>query len=377
MAKDRLRILIVSYRDIRHPEQGGAEVIIHEVYRRLQARGHSVTFLTCGFSGGGATDEIDGMAVRRIGNLYNFNFVTSRYINRELKGQVDVVVEDLNKLPFYTPSFTDRPVLVNIPHLFGTTVFQQALAPLAAYVYLQERLIPRVYRNCQFQVLSESTRSDLEKRGIPADQLHVVRTGIDHEYYRPAERNGQLPPSNLLYLGRLKKYKCIEYPIEVLAGLAQRSPDVKYYIAGEGDFREELEARARERGVADRVEFVGYVDGKEKQDLLAKTRVLCYTSPKEGWGLSVIEANAVGVPCVASDSPGLCEAVRNEETGYLVPHGDLPALERRIGELLTDDDQWKAMSARGIQWADQFHWETMTDETEALLQLAIERHPVP
>ena len=371
---ERLRILIVSYRDLRHPEQGGAEVIIHEVYRRLRERGHEVTFLTSRFPGGADRDEIDGMAVHRIGNLYNFNFQTSRYIRKEFADKVDVVVEDLNKLPFYTPALTRLPVLVNVPHLFGTTVFQQAAFPLAAYVYLQERLIPRVYRNCEFQVLSESTRRDLESRGIPKDQLHVIRTGIDHDFYRPAERNGSQPGPYLLYLGRLKKYKCIEYPIEVLAELAREHPGVEYWIAGDGDYGEALAARAREKGVADRVKLLGYVEGKEKQDLLARARVLCYTSPKEGWGLSVIEANAVGVPCVASDSPGLCEAVRDGETGYLVPHGDLSALRNRLGELLGDADRWDQMSRRGIEWAQEFHWDRMTDETEALLLRAIARH---
>lgn len=371
---ERLRILIVSYRDLRHPEQGGAEVIIHEVYRRMQARGHEVTFLTSRFPGGSERDEIDGMAIRRIGNLYNFNFATSRYIRKELAGQVDVVVEDLNKLPFYTPAFTDLPVLVNVPHLFGTTVFQQAAFPLAAYVYMQEQLIPRVYRKCEFQVLSESTRGDLEKRGIPPEQLHVVKTGIDHDFYQPAERHGAQPGPYLLYLGRLKRYKCIEFPIDVLAELAQKHPGIEYWIAGEGDYREALLTRARERGVAERVKLLGYVEGKEKQDLLARTRVLCYTSPKEGWGLSVIEANAVGVPCVASDSPGLCEAVRDGETGYLVPHGDLPALRDRLDELLGDSARWAHMSQRGMEWAQEFRWDKMTDETEALLRRAIDRH---
>ncbi|MCA9758363.1 MAG: glycosyltransferase family 4 protein [Candidatus Eisenbacteria bacterium] len=374
MTQDRLRILIVSYRDLKHPEQGGAEVIIHEVYRRMRAKGHEVTFLTCRFPGGSDRDEIDGMPIHRIGNLYDFNFRTSAYIKKEFAGKIDVVVEDLNKLPFYTPRFTDLPVLVNIPHLFGTTVFQQAAFPLATYVFLQEKLIPSVYGNCEFQVLSESTRGDLEKRGIPPKQLHVVKTGIDHDYYRPAERNGTQPGPILLYLGRLKKYKCIEFPIDILPSLAKKHPDVEYWIAGEGDYRDALAARAREKGVSDRVKLLGYVEGKEKKDLLDRTRVLCYTSPKEGWGLSVIEANAVGVPCVASNSPGLCEAVRDGETGYLVPHGDLPALERRIDDFLSDPELWEQFSKRGMEWADEFHWDKMTDQTEALLRLAITRH---
>jgi len=367
------RILILSYRDLRHPEMGGAEIIIHEVYRRLHAAGHPVTFLTCRFAGGKERDEIDGMEVIRIGNLYNFNFAVGSYYRKHLAGRgYTVIVEDLNKLPFYSPSFQrDAPVLVNIPHLFGTTVFRQAAFPLALYVYLQERLIPRVYRECLYQVLSDSTRDDLIARGIPAGSIAVIRSGIDHGFYRPpAHGHAAPPPPVLLYLGRLKKYKCIEYPIEVLPRLRERVPEAQYWVVGEGDYRAELEQIARRRGVDDAVKFFGYREGQEKLDLLHGSRVLLYTSPKEGWGLSVIEANATGLPCVASDSPGLRESVRDGVTGFLVPHGDLDALHGRLRELLTDDALWRRMSAAGLQWAGRFNWDAMAEETLALIRRA-------
>jgi glycosyltransferase involved in cell wall biosynthesis len=368
------RILLLSYRDIEHPEQGGAEVIIRQIYSRLQQRGHRVTFLTCRFEGGAERTEIDGMEVIRVGNLYDFNFHAPCYARKHLEERIDVVVEDLNKLPFYSPLILRRPVLVNIPHLFGTTVFQQAPFPLAAYVYAQERTIPHVYRECEFQVLSESTREDLERRQIRPEQIHVVRSGIDHDFYRPPAANGKPRRKALLYLGRLKKYKCIEFPILVLGRLAARHPEVEYWIAGEGDYRDELERIAREEGVSDRVKFLGYVDGTPKQELLQNARVLLYTSPKEGWGLSVIEANAAGMPCVASDSPGLRESVRDQETGFLVPHGDLPALAHRLDQLLGDEALWQRMSKSGIEWASRFSWEQMANETEALLERSIARY---
>ena len=370
------RIVVVSYRDLEHPEMGGAEVIIHEVYRRLQERGHQVTFLTCSFPGAAPETRISGMRTLRFGNLYNFNFRTGPRLRRLFKDEgFDVVVEDLNKLPFYTPAFVkEAPTVVNVPHLFGTTVFSQASFPLALYVYLQEKTVPRVYADCQFQVLSESTRDDLAARGIPRERLHLVRTGIDHEYYVPPARNGRLPGPVLLYLGRLKKYKCIEFPIQVLNRLARRVPEVEYWIAGEGDYRDDLERIAREEGVAERVRFLGYQDGKEKLATLHSTRVLVYTSPKEGWGLSVIEANAVGVPCVASHSPGLRESVRDGDTGFLVPHGDLDALAERLEQLLTDDPLWKRTSEKGLAWAAEFSWDAMTDQTLEVLERAIAAH---
>lgn len=367
------KILIVSYRDLRHPEMGGAEVIIHEIYRRLHAAGHPVTFLTGSFPGAGPRDEIDGMEVIRTGNVWNFNFAAPLYYRNRLRSRgYDVIVEDLNKLPFYMPLVAgDTPVLVNIPHLFGTTVFQQAAAPIGLYVWAQEQTIPGIYRRSHFQVLSDSTHDDLLKRGIPRDRLHVIRSGIDHGYYVPPQRGDTVPGPVILYLGRLKKYKCIEFPIEVLGELAARIPGVEYWIVGEGDYREELERIAAERGVAARVKFLGFKEGAEKLEILHRTRVLVYTSPKEGWGLSVIEGNACGVPCVASHSPGLRESVRDGETGYLVPHGDLPALRDRLARLLTDDLHWREMSARGLSWAARFSWEHMAEETLELIERVV------
>jgi glycosyltransferase involved in cell wall biosynthesis len=370
------RILLLSYRDMEHPEMGGAEIIIYEIYRRLQAAGHEVTFLTCRFPGCKPQTRIGGMETLRVGNLYNFNFEVGRYYRRHLRSRgYSIIVEDLNKLPFYAPAFQKEvPVLVNIPHLFGTTVFSQAAWPLAMYVYLQERTVPRVYRGCQFQVLSDSTRDDLRRRGIPEENLHVIRSGIDHGYYRLPPAGTPRPPGPvMLYLGRLKKYKCIEYPILILPKLLQRVPRAEYWIVGEGDYRADLERIAREQGVAPSVRFLGFKDGAEKLEILHSTRVLLYTSPKEGWGLSVIEANATGVPCVASDSPGLRESVQHGQTGFLVPHGDLAALESRLGELLTGDDLWRRMSGAAVEWAARFNWDAMAEETLALISRAVER----
>jgi glycosyltransferase involved in cell wall biosynthesis len=362
-----LSILIVSYRDIRHPEMGGAEVILHEVYRRLVSRGHRVTFLTGAWRGSPMTDEIDGMEVVRAGSTHTFNWVVPGMWRRLKRRGFDLIVEDLNKIPFFSPSFQkDVPVLANVPHLFGTTVFREASWPIGLYVYLHERFIPASYRHVRFQVLSDSTREDLIARGIPGDQIHVVRCGIDRSRYLPPVRTGT-PGPVILYLGRLKKYKGIEFAIQALPKVLQTIPQACYWIAGEGSHRKALEATISRLGLSEHVQLLGYRGGEEKLDLLRKARVLVYTSPKEGWGLSVIEANAMGVPVIASNAPGLRESVRDGETGFLVPHGDIPALADRLSALLSDDELWGRMGQAGIRWASRFDWDRMTDETEQLL----------
>ena len=362
-----LSILIVSYRDIRHPEMGGAEVILHQVYRRLAARGHRVTLLAGAWPGCEKSDRIDGMEVIRAGSTYTFNWIVPRMWRCLKQRGFDLIVEDLNKIPFFSPSFQkDVPVLANVPHLFGTTVFREASWPIGLYVYLHERFIPASYRRCRFQVLSDSTRDDLIARGIPDGHVHVVRCGIDHERYVPPERTGA-PAPVILYLGRLKKYKGIEFTIEALCRVHETVPQACYWIAGEGSHRAALEAAISRLGLSAHVQLLGHRGGEEKLDLLRKARVLVYTSPKEGWGLSVIEANAMGVPVIASDAPGLRESVRDGETGFLVPHGDVRALAERLSALLSDDELWGRMGQAGIRWASRFDWDRMTDETEELL----------
>jgi glycosyltransferase involved in cell wall biosynthesis len=362
-----LSILVVSYRDIRHPEMGGAEVIIHEIYRRLVAKGHRVTFLTGAWHGAPREETIDGMSVLRCGSTYTFNWAVPG-MWKKLRGRgFDLIVEDLNKIPFFGPWYQrEVPVLANVPHLFGTTVFREASLPIGLYVYLHERFIPACYRGSRFQVLSNTTRDDLIGRGISPERIHVIRCGIDHGTYIPPVREGT-PEPVILYLGRLKKYKGIELTIDALPRVLQDVPDARYWIVGEGDFRGALERKISAMGLSDRVCLLGYLEGEEKLAVLRQTRVLVYTSPKEGWGLSVIEANAMGIPAVASDAPGLRESVRDGQTGFLVPHGDVPALAGRLSELLSDAATWGRMGQAGIRWAAEFNWDRMAGETEELL----------
>lgn len=367
-----LSILVVSYRDVRHPEMGGAEVILREIYRRLVERGHRVTFLTGAWPGAPETETIDGMETIRAGSTYTFNWVVPSMWKKMRGRGFDVMVEDLNKIPFFGPWIQrEIPVVANVPHLFGTTVFREASLPVALYVYLHERFIPACYGRSRFQVLSNTTRDDLIARGIAPERISVIRCGIDHATYRPPARSGTPEPA-ILYLGRLKKYKGIELTIDALPRVLERVPGARYWIVGEGDYREPLADKIRRQGLSDRVELMGYKDGREKIEILSRTRVLVYTSPKEGWGLSVIEANAMGIPVVASDAPGLKESVRHGETGFLVPHGDVPALADRLSELLSDDRLWATMGRAGIDWAARFNWDRMADETEDLLLRAVE-----
>ncbi len=154
-----------------------------------------MTFLTGAWPGCSQTDHIDGMEVVRAGNTYTFNWVVPKMWRRLKARGFDLIVEDLNKIPFFSPCFQhDVPVLANVPHLFGTTVFQEASWPIGLYVYLHERFIPACYRRSRFQVLSDSTRDDLIARGIPG-RPGSRRAMRNRPLPLCAPRSGARPPS--------------------------------------------------------------------------------------------------------------------------------------------------------------------------------------
>ena len=351
-----MRVLILNERDPGHPKAGGAEVHVAEIFGRLAARGFEVTQLTSSFPGGEDEEQLDGMRLRRVGALPLYYLRAGATCARETReDRYDVVVECLNKLPFLSPLYARAPVLALCHHLFGETAFRQVAWPIAATVFCVERLIPWVYRRGPFVAISESTRDDLVRRGIEAGRVEVHHPGI---------RRPDLAAPGLMerarrisYVGRLEPYKNVDVLIRALARVHRRLPDAELVVIGEGADRPRRESIAAEVGVAAHVRFVGFVSEAEKDRWLGSSRVCVCPSAKEGWGLTVIESNAVGTPNVASDAPGLRDSVRDGETGFLVPEGDVAAFATRIEALLADDALAARMSTAALAWSRRFEWE--------------------
>jgi glycosyltransferase involved in cell wall biosynthesis len=150
-------------------------------------------------------------------------------------------------------------------------------------------------------------------------------------------------------------------------------PDLILDIAGTGDDRVRLEAVARDLGVTAGVRFHGFVSESDKLRLLRSTWANIFPSPKEGWGITIVEAAACGTPSLASDSPGLRDSVRHGQTGYLVPHGDAEALAGRMLELADNPDLVNSLGVRGRAFAESLTWESAAEQTENHLRETIQR----
>jgi glycosyltransferase involved in cell wall biosynthesis len=238
-----VRLLLVNWQDIENPQGGGAEIHLHEIFGRLARRGHDVTLLCGGWFGAPPRVRIDEMEIHRVGTRASFATVAFPYFRRAFAAApFDLVVEDINKVPLYTPLWTRGRTAALVPHLFGSTAFLELPAPLAAAVWISERPLGRIYRRVPFEAISESTRDDLVLRGIPRGQIEVIYPGIDTVAYTPlAGTRGATP--EFAYLGRLKKYKGVHHVITAFSQMQNRT--ARLSIAGAGDYRPALESLAR------------------------------------------------------------------------------------------------------------------------------------
>ena len=177
-------------------------------------------------------------------------------------------------------------------------------------------------------------------------------------------------------MGRVKRYKQIDHLVKAFKKVKENVPDAELIVAGKGDAHEEILRLARKLEVT--ITCLKEVSEEEKVSILQRAWVFVATSMKEGWGISVIEANACGTPVVAYDTAGLRDAVKDGETGYLVPYGDIEKLACKIVEILTNHRLRRRMGREAVKWAKKFSWDAATEKMlKSIEKVANHNHVTP
>ncbi len=362
------KILVINWRDIKNPNVGGAEVNFQEIFGRLVERGHEVTLLCSRHDRSfPEEEEIDGIRIVRRGNRNTFNFTVPRVYRREfMNAPIDIVMDDLNKIPFYTPLYVRRPLFAMVHHIHGSSIYGDTFLPAGLYVHLTERLIPLFYRGVPFIAVSESTKSELVRMGLRADDIEIIHNGVDHIAYGPDESIRSDDPL-IVCVTRLKKYKGVHLLLRAMLKVKREIPNAKLVITGKGDYEPSLHALSRKLGLEDTVEFAGFVEREEKANLYRRAQVVVNPSAKEGWGLTVMEANACGTPVVAANVQGLSDSVKDGETGLLYSHSDTDAMADAIVKLLKDKGLRTRLGEQSMAWSRKFTWDKAADEVEAMM----------
>ena len=361
---ESLKILIFNWRCWINPQMGGAEVFTREVAKRWVKAGHEVTLFTSEFPSCKREEFLDGVKVFRAGGKYSVYWKAKKYYKKCFSREgYDVVIDEINTRPFLTPRFVNNGerVVALIHQLAREYWFYETPFPISyvGYHFLEDRWL-RNYVDVPTATVSESTRQDLLSLGFK--RVFVVPEGLN---FTPLSEVPEKEEFHVVvYAGRLKRAKRPDHAIKAFKIVKEKFQNAELWVIGDGPFRKDLERMAEEG-----VKFFGGLSNEDRRRLLARAWVLVNPSVREGWGLNVIEANALGTPCVAYDVVGLRDSVRNGETGLLVVDGDVETLADAIIKVLSDDGLREGLSRNAIKWARGFSWEKTAEELIRIINL--------
>lgn len=371
-----------------HPAAGGAEKHLHRIFGKIVEMGHTVVLFTTTFPGAKEREVVDGIQVIRKGGDLMFQLTVAlnlKKLDREFN--FDVVVEDLNKLPVFAHWFVRKPLLVQMHHLWRKSIFAEAAFPVAFGVWFFERIIPFFYRTQNFVVVSPSTKKELAEIGVDESRISVIYNGSENPNFpRCADlsassaesceimTNPAMNAANpyFIWLSRVHRYKGIWTALEAFEIFSKSHPEVQLKIVGGGPLLKKLPAWIKSHGLDGKVELTGFVPAARKYELLSSSLALLQTSYKEGWGLTVMEAAQLCKTTIASDVPGLCDSVRDGETGILFPSGDAAACALAMEKIYGDAGLRAALGQNAKRYALTFSWENSARETLELLQRTVE-----
>ena len=364
---------MLSWRYIGHPAAGGAEILTHEILRRLAADGHEVTAFAAAHPGAPSEGLLDGVRLVRRGRPWTVHIEAWRWL-RSRRHAFDRIVDQVNTVPFLTPLYVSRQRRrLFICQLAQEYWFRETRGPfrvVAPLGYLAEPWYLRAYRSTEVVTISRSTADDLKALGVGRTGLSIIPMAL------PTPPLGSLEPKTgpwrIVVLGRLTPAKFVEEALDVFAAVRRRLPDARLDIVGEGDpvYRRRLETRAVGAGRGG-VFFHGKVGEDRKLELLREARVHLFCSHREGWGLTVTEAVVMGTPSVGYDVPGVRDSIA--EPVLLAPSGDTDGLAQRVLALRADPQTYERV--REAAWERTLS--LSYDATASAFAVAIGVSPCP
>jgi glycosyltransferase involved in cell wall biosynthesis len=360
-----VNVLFLNWRDPEHPRAGGAEYLTHGIARRLVERGHTVTWFAGAFAGGASDVVRDGVRIVRAGSAATVRVHAWRRY-RGL-GDFDVVVDEINTLPFFAPLYARKPVVAFICQLAREVWFFEAPLPIAVAGYLTEPAYLLAYRRRPVLTISESSADSVRGIGLRGT-VDVMPMAI--EQYKPAI---PLPLSAredaIVMVGRITPSKRIDHAMRALSeGSHEALRNTRLIVIGSGEERvkADLQRLASRLGVAERVQWAGFVDEETKRRLLRSARAIVMTSAREGWGLVVSEANLAGTPAVVYDIPGTRDSVLEGRTG-LRSKPTPAALAVSLASLFADPARYAEFALAAQAFARTLTWNATVDVAEGVL----------
>lgn len=364
-----MNILIINWRDIRHPLSGGAEMVTMEHAKRWVNVGHHVTWLTSSYKDAKREETIEGVNLIRSGGSLTVYLAAPIYLLLN-RNTFDVIVDEVHGIPFFSPIFTQKPVVVFIHEIAGEIWDYMYTFPINIVGKKLESFYFYLYRKHYFWTDATSTIDELVKRGIPRHKCIAIpcppiKTVVVHV-------NKSSEPT-YIFLSRVVKMKGIEEVIKAFAFIRVVQKSARLWIVGGGEeqYLEKLQRMVDDYKLTGSVFFWGRVDVIKKYELLSQAHILLHASVKEGWGLVVLEAALCGTPTISYDVAGLRDVVKDGLTGKVIRNNTPKELAEEAVRLVNDKKRYRIYQEAGKKWVASLSWDNSVKQSLKLLKTVI------
>lgn len=370
-----MNILIFSWRGPGHPNAGGAEISTHEHAKGWVRAGHMVTLFTSSYLGAKKKETIDDVNIIRSGSqILEVHLNAFKWYIWGKHPKFDLVIDQFHGIPFFTPLYVRFKKLAFIHEVtkevwsLNPWPWPFNLIPALIGTLMEPLVFKLFYKKIPFMTVSESTKKDLVDWGISGSQVTVIHNGINRHLFKSIPNKEE--QKTLIYLGALAKDKGIEDALLIFSQI-KIFKNWQFWVVGRTNqmYLNLLKSQSRKLGLEGKIKFWGFVNESKKFELLAKAHIVVNPSVREGWGLVVIEAAAVGTPTAAFNVPGLRESIVKGKTGILADENIVEDLVAKIIKLLADKKEYNRICRNAMIWSKKFSW----DKTVRMSLKLIER----
>jgi len=271
------------------------------------------------------------------------------------------VIDEINTKPFMTPKFVKdgTPIIALIYQLAREFWFLETPFPVSwiGYHLLEDQWLKK-YRNIPTLTISHSTKEDLINLGFK--KVTIVPIGLNIHSLSEVPEKEDTP--TFIFLGRMGHAKCPDHVLAAFQHIKREIPDARLWMVGNGAMRQKLENKK-----IDGVTFFGYVSSEKKLKFLSRAHAILVPGVREGWGLVVTEANAMGTPAIAYDVHGLRDSVKDGKTGLLT-ESNPESMAKEVLRFFEDDDLRDRLTHGALKDAGDYDWDKSAEETLKIIE---------